>query len=94
MGEDTFVFDYSNAQQFPEASLQLKGSTKEHFVNWYLTDRNGTRINSSSSGRDRQQRTLGFHEKIPDDGCLVIVVADFDDVRTLPFEFKNIELAK
>ena len=94
MGEDAFVFDYSNAQQFHEASLQLKGSTKEHFVNWYLTDRNGTRINSSSSGRDRQQRTLGFHKKIPDNGRLVIVVADFDDVRTLPFEFKNIELAK
>ena len=94
MGEDAFVFDYNNAKRFPKASLQLKGSTKEHFVDWYLTDHNGTRINSSSSGRDRQQRTRGFDQKIPDDGRLVIVVADFDDIRTLPFEFKNIELAK
>ena len=94
MGEDTFVFDYNNAKRFPKASLQLNGSTQEHFVAWYLTDHNGTRVNNSSTGTNGQQRTLGFHKKIPDNGRLVIVVADFDEVRTLPFEFKNIELAK
>ena len=45
-------------------------------------------------GTNGQQKTLGFNEKIPDNGRLVIVAADFDEVRNLPFEFKNIELAK